>query len=93
MADLTAITTPYGLLDETTRAELVAHGGPYEAYSGLRGWVAKPVPLDWSPAATYRVKPAPPPVTEGFVPVMFPTEAACRAAFPNREPIRVRTVT
>ena len=37
--DLTAITTPFGLLDEATQAALKAHGGPYEAYF-YRGWGA-----------------------------------------------------
>lgn len=33
--DLTAITTPFGLLDEATQGALRAHGGPYEYwYSG-----------------------------------------------------------
>lgn len=92
MADLTAITTPYGLLDETTRAELVADGGPYEAYAGAKGWVAKPITNDWSPAATYRKKPAAPPIVEGFVPAVFQTAEACLAAFPNKVPIHVREV-
>lgn len=35
--DLTAITTPFGLLDEVTQEALRAHGGPYEMYDGM-GW-------------------------------------------------------
>ena len=38
MTDLTQITTPIGLLDSETLAELVAHGGPYEIFTSARGW-------------------------------------------------------
>jgi hypothetical protein len=89
MADLTAITTPFGLLDEATRAELKAHGGPYEVYAGDRGWYPKPYSNDWPLSVTIRVKPAVP-VSIGYVPAMFQTEQACREAFPNRDPIRVQ---
>lgn len=54
--DLTAITCPFGLLDDDTQARLKAHGGPYEFFRA-DGW------FDWSPAwagdVVYRVKPAP----------------------------------
>ena len=57
MADLTALTTPFGLLDAETQAALKAHGGPYEWYSE-GGWI------DWAPrwaqSSVYRVKPQPP---------------------------------
>lgn len=58
MTDLTAITTPFGLLDAETQAALRSHGGPYEWYASADGWI------EWSPnwdsPNTYRVKPAPP---------------------------------
>jgi hypothetical protein len=40
--DLTAITTANGLLDEETRRRLVAHGGPYEFYTGRGVWAEFP---------------------------------------------------
>lgn len=60
--DLTAITTPFGLLDEETREALKAHGGPYELYEGYDRWLSflsfeNP---SWLDSITYRVKPAPP---------------------------------
>jgi len=54
--DLTAITTPFGLLDEATQAALKAHGGPYEAYF-YRGWGA--CEPGFTPSTAYRVAPAP----------------------------------
>lgn len=63
--DLTAITTPYGLLDEVygpgTQAALRAHGGPYEFFSMAGKWenpaYGRPA---WFVHQTYRVKPTPP---------------------------------
>jgi hypothetical protein len=60
MIDLTAITTPFGLLDRETQEALKAHGGPWEVYTHLAGWektVGIPI---WAKGNTYRVKPAPP---------------------------------
>ena len=54
--DLTAITTPFGLLDEATQEALRAHGGPYEAF-GWAGFVA--CDPQWKNTITYRVKPSP----------------------------------
>lgn len=58
MTDLTKITTPFGLLDDETQKALKAHGGPYEWYASIDGWI------EWSPnwdyPNTYRVKPSPP---------------------------------
>lgn len=58
MTDLTKITTPFGLLDAETQEALMAHGGPYEVFTGFR-WETSGAP---SPAGymVYRVKPAPP---------------------------------
>lgn len=58
--DLTAITTPFGLLDEATQAALMAHGGPYEYWSVWTemAWSAVGRP-EWRPHTTYRVRPAP----------------------------------
>ncbi len=56
--DLTAITTPYGLLDDATREALKAHGGPYERWDG-GFWVTCGINPDWT-RDVYRVKPQPP---------------------------------
>lgn len=55
--DLTALTAPFGLLDEATQEALRAHGGPYETY-GTGGWhpVSDPAFRSWT---AYRVKPSP----------------------------------
>ena len=59
--DLTAITTPFGLLDAATQDALRAHGGPYEFYSWDGVWRETPIEEgdDFFNANTYRVKPAP----------------------------------
>jgi len=61
--DLTAITTPFGLLDEVygpgTREALKAHGGPWELWAGGDEWIAMEDP-DWVASLVYRVKPQPP---------------------------------
>ena len=57
--DLTAITTPFGLLDAKTQEALKAHGGPWEYYDFGAEWEASTDPA-WLDRATYRVKPAPP---------------------------------
>lgn len=61
MTDLTAITTPFGLLDRETQEALRAHGGPYEYWNG-GSWTnsASETLHDIDTALTYRVKPAPP---------------------------------
>ena len=66
MIDLTAITTPFGLLDEATRKALKAHGGPYERFTSMGNWVDWPNP-DWVLATVYRVKPQPPSPREWWV--------------------------
>ena len=60
--DLTAITTPYGLLDRKTREALKAHGGPYEFCNNVTDWEWTDVvpPSLWRNGNVYRVKPAPP---------------------------------
>lgn len=65
MTDLTAITTPFGLLDRETQEALKAHGGPYEIYRRL-GWgdVLQP---SFDAIYAYRVKPSPPKPREWFV--------------------------
>lgn len=55
--DLTAITTPFGLLDEETQEALRAHGGPYERYYG-EGWQIFESD-DFSHDRTYRAKATP----------------------------------
>ena len=56
--DLTAITTPFGLLDEATQEALRAHGGPYECYGGAGWWLMRYEPI-WAPFETYRIKAGP----------------------------------
>lgn len=61
MTDLTAITTPWGLLDDATREALKAHGGPYEYWNAKRDEWREPCGgPDWFKADVYRVKPQPP---------------------------------
>lgn len=68
MTDLTAITTPFGLLDEETRRALRAHGGPYEGFTGdHKGlWTDVAIP-GWVASSTYRVKPQPPKPREWWI--------------------------
>lgn len=56
--DLTAITTPLGLLDDATRDSLKAHGGPYEEYC-VEGWLDSGPVKHWANADVIRVKPYP----------------------------------
>ena len=55
--DLTAITTPFGLLDEATQEALRAHGGPYEWFDG-EDWCETQACDDIKNFA-HRVKPKP----------------------------------
>ena len=59
MTDLTAITTPFGLLDRETQEALKAHGGPYELWRGSLWGDVEPHD-DFDSWYAYRVKPAPP---------------------------------
>jgi hypothetical protein len=65
--DLTAITTPYGLLPEEVRRALREHKGDYEYYSHVAQgcWlvVADNDPC-WSPTTVYRAKPPKPVVKD-----------------------------
>lgn len=69
MTDLTAITTPYGLLDPETQEALKAHGGPYECYTlGSEGeWTLLNWQFNWFNGHVYRVKPAPPKPREWWI--------------------------
>ena len=64
MTDLTAIKTPFGLLDRETQEALKAHGGPYEFWpssSYSDDWGIAPNDADcWINRMIYRVKPTPP---------------------------------
>lgn len=60
MTDLTAITTPFGLLDRETQEALKAHGGPWEFYANCGDWLEVVNPPAWFLRDVYRVKPAPP---------------------------------
>ncbi len=57
MTDLTAITTPFGLLDAETQAALKAHGGPYEWYDGTCWHPMAYQPSWWFLRDIYRVTP------------------------------------
>ena len=60
MTDLTAITTPFGLLDrETQEALKAARFVTYEKFNDEGEWDVIAWPA-WSPSVVYRVKPAPP---------------------------------
>ena len=58
MQDLTKITTPWGLLDEETKAALKAHNGPIEYWTGRDEWAQAPGPPRHE-NLTYRAKPPP----------------------------------
>jgi hypothetical protein len=66
MIDITAITTPFGLLDADTQKALKAHDGPIQRYSDDGEWVPADNPY-WYPGNAYRVKPAPPQPREWIV--------------------------
>ncbi len=75
MIDLTAITTPFGLLDAETQAALKAHGGPYEAFTDA-GWREERVRWQdsWSKMVVRRVKPQPPKPREWWLRVLSATQ-------------------
>ena len=57
--DLTAITTPFGLLDAATQEALRAHGGPYEMLRGVNHleWREVDDSADlWKVSLTYRLQ-------------------------------------
>lgn len=58
VVDLTAITTPFGLLSEEVKSALAAHGGPYEIVDES-GWSEKLFKV-FGDKYTYRVRPLPP---------------------------------
>jgi len=94
MTDLTAITTPFGLLDRETQEALKAHGGPWEMYVG-DAWADNDEPI-WHKATVYRVKPAPPKPREWYVSggnCLWDTYAeAYNACDRGEKPIHVREV-
>lgn len=95
MTDLTAITTPFGLLDRETQEALKAERPNIEMFSGTE-W--SPVLRDWplAEALAYRVKPAPPKPREWFVSggnCLWDTYAeAYNACDRGEKPIHVREV-
>lgn len=71
MTDLTAITVPFGMLDEVhgpgTREAMRAHGGPYEFFNGSMFALSLSTTLEnIDPGLTYRVKPQPPKPREAW---------------------------
>lgn len=71
--DLTAIVTPYGLVDPDVQNELRAHGGPYQFYAENGKWVTLHTLFEWLPNFAYRVKPEPITVTHTYDAWMMPT--------------------
>ncbi len=91
MTDLTAITTPFGLLDVNTRHMLMAHDGPFEMWTSGSGWTANDRPR-WGGDFVYRVKPLPPQPREGWVIDVFETARQAKQAYPGSTPFLVREV-
>ena len=60
--DMTAITTPWGLLDDDTREIMVslADTEAFEVYAGRYGWITIDAAPLWNEASVYRVRPARP---------------------------------
>ncbi len=59
--DLTAIKTPFGLLELETQTALIEHGPVWEFWNGMEWEQSRATKLsDFDPACAYRVKPAPP---------------------------------
>jgi hypothetical protein len=57
--DLTAITAPFGLLDDDTQARLRAWPHGVESFANYgAGWFSNPTPY-WTSCYTYRARPAP----------------------------------
>ena len=95
MTDLTAITTPFGLLDRETQEALKSHGGPWEFLNISGNWDELESPA-WQANSTYRVKPAPPKPREWWVSggnCIWDTYAeAYNACDRGEKPIHVREV-
>jgi len=95
MTDLTALKTPFGLLDRETQEALKAHGGPYECWSPRqKSW--DDVEASFYSATVYRAKPAPPKPREWWVSggnCIWDTYAeAYNACDRGEKPIHVREV-
>lgn len=61
VVDLTADKMlPFGMLDTEVQEAMRAHGGPYEYYDGVSGWVAPVIGILWGKGCAYRVAPLPP---------------------------------
>lgn len=60
MTDLTAITTPFCLMDDETKDALKAYIGALQTLNFSGVWEDIPSGLYWQENSTYRVKPAPP---------------------------------
>lgn len=94
--DLTAITTPFGLLDDATREALKAHPGPFEWWHGV-GWFTSERRPAWDVHFVYRVKPQPTAQREWWITggnCIWDTYAdAQNACDPGEKPVKVREVT
>lgn len=77
--DLTAITTPFGLLDKATQEALRAHGGPVEQYTSC-GWRPHVMhKVSYHPSVVYRVKPSP--KRETVTKIAYMTSEGCVSMF------------
>ena len=74
-ADLTKITTPYGLLDEATQKALRECGGPWEVVSDSGKWDDTVKNPTFYGANTYRLKPQPPKPREFWLVTTNPDES------------------
>ena len=95
MTDLTAITTPFGLLDEATREALKAHGGPYEWWHSVSWRDFGDETPGWLGNVVYRVKPQPPKPREWWLTggcAWDTLDEAMRALNGNGVPVLVREV-
>ncbi len=95
MTDLTQITTPFGLLDEGTKAALRNCGGPYQWWRWeTQTWRDVPV-LEipkWSRNAVYRVKPLPPKPREWWAHLEVGVTLPPERERPGPDWVRVREV-
>jgi len=73
--DLTAIPTPYGLMDAETQAALKEHGGPYQCFDDPE-WADRDSINEGYGHWTWRVKPQPPKPREWWLTsqIAHPTE-------------------
>ena len=84
--DLTAVTTPFGLLDAATQEALRAHGGPYEMWDGAEWDEGIP---SWYGDSTYRVQPKPESETITCNAYVHPSGIISKIESDTPQPVRV----